>query len=88
MLEAAADEVVGVVRDLRRRRIGKLVDHHGDEEGAGKQEERSVAGVRFLRVCGAGLSCSVPFSRDVWLSGGFSGLCSGFRACSRLYPGS
>lgn len=28
------------------------------------------------------------FSRAVLVSGGFSGLCSGIGACSRLYPGS
>ncbi len=28
LLEAAAEEVVEVVRDLRHRRIGKRVDHH------------------------------------------------------------
>ena len=29
LLKAAADEIVEVVRDLRRRRIGRRVDHHG-----------------------------------------------------------
>ncbi len=38
MLEAAVDEIAEVVRDLRRRRIGKGVDHHKGP-GDGTAEE-------------------------------------------------
>ncbi len=37
LLEAAAEEVVDVVRDLRRRRIGRRVDHHA---GAGRGRKK------------------------------------------------
>jgi len=44
LLEAAADEIVEVVRDLRKRRIGKRVDHHGTRKVRGSRKKEVPRG--------------------------------------------